>query len=236
MCVVNDGGAPIAEVMQSFAARHPHLEVVWRDLAHQGQVRARAAAIALARGDYLAFCDDDDRWLPGHVHALLAAVNSPGAAGLAFTDAELVFARVAGDRVDVVRRVPFAWCCPDRLLRFYNPVVPSSLLIARTLYERTGGLDPAVGHYWDWDLVLSAARHAPLRRVAACYTLYLVDIAGESASSVPERMRPDLMRLIAKHGLGNLPSSNFARMADDPVLAPHRAQTRLVWDGAPDIW
>jgi cellulose synthase/poly-beta-1,6-N-acetylglucosamine synthase-like glycosyltransferase len=44
--------------------------------ANQGAHAARNTGIELARGDYLAFFDSDDYWLPHHLHACVAALQA----------------------------------------------------------------------------------------------------------------------------------------------------------------
>ncbi|MCL6515677.1 glycosyltransferase family A protein [Alicyclobacillus sp.] len=86
--VVNDGGARVDEVCRAFADR---MEIRWINLDEPcGQVAARNRALSLATGDLAAFCDDDDRWLPEHVAALVDALDAHPEAVAAFTDAELV--------------------------------------------------------------------------------------------------------------------------------------------------
>ncbi|MCL6548227.1 MAG: glycosyltransferase [Alicyclobacillus sp.] len=265
LCVVNDGGSSIGLLMESFARRHPELSVRWSDQPRPlGQVGARNLALGLARGAYIALCDDDDRWLPGHLRALSSAL---GEASFAYTDAELVWlsqsaqARPRGAqagssgpqvrprgaqagspglpaaaRYTLLQRRVFAWRDGMALLRRYNPIVPSSVLYARALHDRIGPFDEQMAHYWDWDFWLRAARVTQLKRVPRCETLYGVYAGGHNLSADPDGMRAHLLRLVAKHGLGLLPSSNFPRMLDDERLRAHRACSVQVWDGDMSVW
>ncbi|MBX5435642.1 MAG: glycosyltransferase [Alicyclobacillaceae bacterium] len=252
VCVVNDGGTSIRHAVAAFARRHPGVDVRWQDNPDRvGQVEARNRALEMATGVYIALCDDDDRWLPGHLESLFAAAGKLWAGGaphplpepgedlwLAYTDTELVW--LDGDPAegprDVQRRRPFAWRDAADLLRRCNPIAPSSVLYPRVLHDRIGGFDARMSHYWDWDFWLRASAVASLRRAARCETLYGISAAGDNLSSDPDRMRPYLERLARKHDLGKLEPSNFARMTDDPALTPYQAATEVVWGGDPSIW
>lgn len=232
VCVVNDGGPSIASV----AADFPELSVSFRDEPmNQGQVSARRSALEMAEGEYVALCDDDDRWMPGHVWGVLELLRDSGAAW-GYSDAELVGVRRSVDRVIITDRAVFAWQDAAQMLPSYNPIVPSGVLYRRDIHRDIGDYDAQMGHYWDWDLWLRLLKVSMPARAAACQVLYGMDDGGDNQSSIPGRMKPYLQHLIEKHSLGELPSMNFRRMLEAPDLRARLAETRVVWDGLTDIW
>lgn len=79
-----------ASIVQAFARRAPfpvRLEVNERRL---GTAANFGRAIGLAGGEIIALCDHDDVWLPDKLRRLEAALAERPAAGMAFSDAELV--------------------------------------------------------------------------------------------------------------------------------------------------
>lgn len=228
--LVNDGGDALDDWLRQF----PSLNITYVAFpTHRGQLAARAAALASAQGTYVAWCDDDDRWLPEHVRRLVSLQTEGDV--LAYSDAEVVW--LNGEHPpQLQRRAPFAWRNVSGMLFDYNPIVPSSVLYPRVLHADLGPLDVACGHYWDWDFWLRAAAAVPIRRSPVCQVLYGVWGGGVNESAEPLRMRPDLLALCEKHGLGDLPSSNFGRMATDEGIASFRDGTLVVWDGDMAIW
>jgi glycosyltransferase involved in cell wall biosynthesis len=236
VCVVNDGGPSIAPVMEKIQDRYPRLSVWYQDLPeNRGHIFARNLALTAAKGEYIACCDDDDRWLPNHLSSLLAALSAAGAEW-AHADAELVRLARRQDDIRVEGRWPFAWRNSERLLDRYNPIVPSSVLYRRRVHQRIGRLDEQMGHYWDWDFWLRLRRLSAPVRVPVSSVLYAIDADGNNQSANPEKMRQRLRVFTAKHGLGELPAMNFFGMLERPDLAPYRAETRVLWDGNPSIW
>src|ERR1700752_4809634 len=70
--VVNDGSTDLTgEILYSYGKRIRLIEQ-----ANRGETAARNTAIAAARGDYLAFLDSDDYWLPNRLVLTVDALNA----------------------------------------------------------------------------------------------------------------------------------------------------------------
>ncbi len=224
--VVNDGGVPIEADIEGI--REQPVRVL-NQPARRGHVAARNRAVEIARGQYIALCDDDDLWLPEHLGAVVACADA--GADLAYTDCEIVvFEERARGRVPREREL-FAFDYALELLRHWNFIPPSTALYRGELHAALGEFDPAMDDYWDWDWWLRIAAGHRVRRVPVASVLIGVDAEGENASAIPERMAENLARLCAKHGLGELPTSNFRLMLREPSLQPWRRPSRIVWDG-----
>ena len=75
--VVNDGSPDSSEFRRALASYRDDIELV--DQPHEGQSAARNSAIAVARGDYLAFLDADDAWKAGFLDRQLGLIRASGA-------------------------------------------------------------------------------------------------------------------------------------------------------------
>ena len=75
--VVDDGSTDgTLALARAFAAAHPRITVLSRE--HRGLSATRNAGTALAQGEFLAFCDADDRVPPGAYDHLLGALEASG--------------------------------------------------------------------------------------------------------------------------------------------------------------
>jgi glycosyltransferase involved in cell wall biosynthesis len=206
----NDGAAPITEALSEL----PLLEVTVIDVAAGQAGEARNRAARGARGEILAFLDDDDRWRPGHLANLCGAFADPEV-GIAFTDCAVVREDVdaGGARLERARRV-IARDWEPALMARDDYVPPSAWGVRRALFERLGGFDPSFRYSEDWDFLLRAARLTTPRRVPGVTVEVRLRASGNaSADRSPERL-DCLARLALRHGLRPIEPRTFWEVAE----------------------
>ena len=175
--VVNDGSKDhTLEVLHGFGDR---IRVV--DQANAGPPAARNAGIAAARGEYLAFVDADDIWLPGKVSAQVRHLEAHPEVGTVFTewfvwevDADGRFStptRFEGYRVDdrVDERVS-GWIYHQLLLT--SELLTSTVMLRRSLAERVGSFDLTLWNGDDYDYWIRLSREAQITKLASVGVLY----------------------------------------------------------------
>ncbi|GGK32693.1 glycosyl transferase [Pilimelia terevasa] len=129
-----------------------------------GLAGARNTGILAATGDLVAFCDDDDVWLPGKLAAQTAALAADPGAELVCTGIRVRYADHTTDRTLADTRVPLAALLRDRLTTLH----PSTFLFRRdALVDGIGLVDETIpGSYAeDYELLLRAARRTPVRNL-----------------------------------------------------------------------
>ncbi len=119
-------------------------------IEHAGEAAAKNAAAAAATGEFLAFLDADDRFLPGRLAALGAlAVARPELDGIT-TDANLVYeGQVVGRCYGAGN--PFA-SDDQRSEILRRNFVLGLCAIRRSRFNEVGGFDTAIQYTTDWDL------------------------------------------------------------------------------------
>ena len=154
--VVDDGSTD--ETPQRLAAlSDPRVRTV-RDEPGSGVARARNAGVAVARGEWIAFLDDDDVWAPNKLRVQLAAA--------ARASADFVYS--AAVHLDREMRVLAAFAPPSpeglrATLVSGTPIAAgaSNVIARRRLVERVGGFDPLLPCLEDHECWVRMAAVAP---------------------------------------------------------------------------
>jgi glycosyltransferase involved in cell wall biosynthesis len=123
-----------------------------------GVSAARNRGIAVARGDYLAFLDSDDVWLPRKLELQMARLDADLSLGLVHTGVEVIDGE--GRRMAVMTRGREGFIAAD-LLRLDEDVISgpgSSLVVPRRVAEEIGGFDVRLAPSEDWDFCYRIAR------------------------------------------------------------------------------
>jgi glycosyltransferase involved in cell wall biosynthesis len=129
-----------------------------------GLAGARNSGIDAATGEFVAFCDDDDYWLPGRLSHQLAELEASPEAGLATCGILVEYDGETFARSLDSSTVPFEEMLRDR----HTELHPSTFLLRRSvLLDRIGLVDEDVpgGFGEDYDFLLRAARAHPILNV-----------------------------------------------------------------------
>ncbi len=188
--VVVDDGSTGAETHAALdAVAGPGVEVL--RLEHAGVCEARNAGLARVATPYALVLDADDRLAPGALAALRAPLDADPRLGFAYGHM-----RCFGAASHVLRMRPYD---PYRLL--YRHAIGLSALARRELFADTGGFDPSLEHYEDWELWLHALAHGWRGRLVDAEVLeYRRHPGGRSKLRADRRRyRQSFRRLRAKH-------------------------------------
>jgi glycosyltransferase involved in cell wall biosynthesis len=162
--VIDDGSTDgSSEAIQRFLSQRTNhndqaQQIHYFNQANQGPSAARNGGIERARGEYIAFLDSDDVWLPEKLEWQVRAIEQfKNECGACFTDAQLVedsgeeastfrswgrhYEQITGVEPEAVRLLARSFC------GFWV----STLLVRTELIERVGGFDPAVLYAEDRD-------------------------------------------------------------------------------------
>lgn len=126
-----------------------------------GLAGARNCGVLAATGDLVAYCDDDDEWLPDKIRRQVEAMAREPSAEVVVTGTAIVYGSRTIDRIPPDSHVTF-----DDLLRSrVQEVHPSSIVVKRgAMLDGIGLVDEEIpGSYGeDYDWLLRAARRAPI--------------------------------------------------------------------------
>jgi glycosyltransferase involved in cell wall biosynthesis len=150
--VVDDGSRPAFDPSDVPAS----VRVIRTD--HQGVGSARAAGVEAARGELIAFCDDDDEWRPGHLRALRSYLHEHPEVDLVYADSGWLDDGAQED-------VPYSIDFDAYELAGYNFIFPTDAMARAGAVRRAGNFDPTLRSHEDWDLWLRMSRDSIIRHL-----------------------------------------------------------------------
>jgi glycosyltransferase involved in cell wall biosynthesis len=137
------------DMLAALAAGDPRVKVIRRE-TNSGGVANCNAAMAAASGDLIAWCSDDDRFLPGHLEASAAFLEAHPEIGLVHSSFMDVVETAEQNLIEPrrLRAAAPLIAGPGNLFgyltRYYDwPFHPSTLVIRREVWQRVGPFDPA---------------------------------------------------------------------------------------------
>lgn len=151
--VVEDGSDTAADVVRGM---DPRVRYLWQ--SNSGVSVARNTGAAQAHADWLAFLDDDDSWVPQKLERQLELARRTEAFDVIHTDYTVLVNGTLrpGPRLSSRDRVPSGTVARDLFLD--NFVVTSSVMLKRTVFDRTGGFNPTYAIVQDYELWLRISR------------------------------------------------------------------------------
>jgi glycosyltransferase involved in cell wall biosynthesis len=152
--VVNDGSPDTPDLEK---ALEPYMNrIVYIQQANKRAAGARNTGIAHARGEFLAFLDSDDEWLPNHLESQMKQFNADPSLALAYANSVLVG--------DPKRQTEFMTRCPSEGPANFQTIVvercqiPVATVVARkAAILKAGGFDETLARCDDYDMWLRTA-------------------------------------------------------------------------------
>jgi glycosyltransferase involved in cell wall biosynthesis len=140
----------------------PRVKVLW--LAHTGKPSVVSnAALREARGEYVAFLDSDDLWLPGKLQAQLDSLRRHPERRWSYTKFALVDA--SGSPIVSARTrdwpTPAGWIL-EPLLNKVTVIAQPSVVVSRALLEALGAFDEELVMCYDDELWFRIAAHSEI--------------------------------------------------------------------------
>lgn len=157
--IVVDNGS--TDDTQAVAGTYPVRYV--RTQEGRGASLARNAGIHAARGDFLAFLDDDDLWLPDNIAPQLKLLAEHPEYGAVHAQAQLTDA----SRVPYGEPIPqgplhSGWVFED-ILRYWPQL--GTIVVRAAVAREVGDFDPTLFADQDWDWILRITRRFQFGRI-----------------------------------------------------------------------
>ncbi len=148
LIIADDGSGEETRAYLQTLVDLPRVRLIW--LPHSGKPAvARNAALRAAQGEYIAFVDSDDLWLPQKLEIQIASLRRRAACGWSQTAFVLIDA--CGSAIKEMPPLPDGWIL-EKLMKAETSIALPSVIATRALVERVGGFDEELTTCEDYDL------------------------------------------------------------------------------------
>lgn len=197
--VVNDGSPDTAELEAALAKYAERMTYIKQE--NKGAAAARNTAIRAARGQFLAFLDADDFWLPNYLQAQMNVLRQTGA-DVVYCDALLVGSPSLKGRTFIELAPTRCEVTPESLLTVDVGLLTSALIATKKAVWDAGLFDETIPRGHDFDLWLRIAqkrfKFACNREILAHYTITDSGLSGNTIKQIQRRL--ELLNTIQTRG------------------------------------
>ncbi len=155
--LINDGSPDTAELESETA---PFInDITYLKQSNKGAGAARNAGLRIARGEYVAFLDGDDLWLPEFLAEQLTLIHSNDGYDLVYADAVNLDGNVLSRATNMDFNQSDGPVTVRSLVTGTCSVITSSVVARRELVVAVGLFDESFPNSQDFDLWLRMAKH-----------------------------------------------------------------------------
>ena len=185
-------------VVSEFA--HPHVRYVKHD-GNRGVSAARNTGIGEAKGEYIAFLDDDDEWLPAKLKEQVRALDAaPSDVGMVYVWAEYVDGD--GEAVRWLRNTAEGDVFEEALALRLDFNMGSTAMFRAEAMDAVGGFDEAINQSEDLDYIVGFTmrwRVLPVPRTLTRFHIGHARLSSPSRATLIGR-RDHIARHLIKFG------------------------------------
>ena len=222
LLVINDGGVDIAPLLNKFndprIRYHPFPD-------NRGKAVCCNFALQEARGRYMAYLDDDDRWYPHHLETLAGVLDRrPEAAGV-YSDlycVNYVEDPISKRRIPVTKAVKASRDFNREAMWGVNLALHVSFMHRREAAFRAGGYNDGIKVFIDWNLTRKMAFLYDLIHVQRPTGEFFAPVFQEQSQRISDVGRRDSEKF--KHALrmikADLPPEPWPRVRKISILLP----------------
>jgi len=182
------------EVIKSFG---DHRIKYIRHEVNKGEAGSRNTGVTNSSGDYIAFLDDDDEWLPEKLERQMRLLeSSPSRVGAVYTGFL---------KVDPLTKKPIGRVTPTKRGNIFAEMAgqnwigtPSTVVVRKECFERTGLFDEAIVFGTDYDMWIRISKEFHVEYIQEALINYSVH--ENKMSGRPDLQIKGLEALLNKHG------------------------------------
>lgn len=180
--VVDDGSTDDTSAVLSRYRDDPRVKLIFQENA--GQTVAKNRGVQAARGEYIAFCDADNLWLPNKLSRQIELFNEHNDIAVVYGDISLIDAD--GQPLPTTQAKRYSGKITGRLL-IDNFVTFNTAVVSRKVMTAVGGFDESLRMGIDYDLWLRISVKHTFHYIAEPLVRYRI-WGGQMSNRQEERL------------------------------------------------
>ncbi len=171
LIVVDDGST---DNTKEVVASIEDSRIFYKYQENSGVAAARNTGITISKGEYIAFLDSDDVWLPHNLEIKVRSLDTHPAAGLVCSDAYISDYKTKSVLGHLWHGKPFnhqvdpavAEAQPlQEMLRRGCFIMPQAAVVRHNVFAKCGYFDESLRSGEDWDMFVRIVRHFPVATI-----------------------------------------------------------------------
>lgn len=194
--VVSDGSNDNTKnVVEKMSKKDERIKFVEYHPSKGGNV-ARNIGIELATGEFVAFLDDDDEWLSDKLECQLRVMNSSKSIGLVYTGVHIIY---VNEKIDYIFNAKEHGNLEEKILLDNCIGTTSTVMVRRSLFEKTGGFDTELEARQDYDLWIRLCNECEVGVVSEVKINYFNYTGGNQISADTQKYENAYKKLEEKY-------------------------------------
>lgn len=179
--IINDGACDLGPMIEAHS--DPRIRLL--SSGQRGKSEALNQGLRAARGEFIAYLDDDDYFYAWHLETMVAALLNRPAYLLAYADSIEGWCVIADGEHRVTSIRPIVWEYDRALILRGNHIPNLAVVHRRKLSDVTGPYDTSLPIYEDWDMLRRFSAHTDFLHVP------IVTSEWHRHTNLESRNRPD---------------------------------------------
>jgi glycosyltransferase involved in cell wall biosynthesis len=176
---------------------------------------ARNLAIQKANGEYVAFLDSDDVWLPEKLQKQIYGLTKQSNAGISYCGFETLLTSDTESAINQAKFYSKFSCKSHNSKSIYNKllkgnfIIFSTVVINRNIFDLTGGFSEHLEQNEDFEILLKASLHTNAICISNVFVKYRIHSSNNSYLNARKNFTE------SEYIFSNLPKSFLISMAKD---------------------
>lgn len=187
LIVINDGGVDVRKVVEGF---NDERIKYFNRKQNRGKAACLNFALKRAKGEYIAYIDDDDIWYPNHLEVLSEALDENPDIGAVYSDlyaVQFIKDETNGKRYPLHKLIQVARDYNRDFMFHFNHTLHVSLMHRKDKALMVGGYDENITVLIDWNITRKLTFYIDFKYIPVLTGEYYIPINKSDRISVLER-------------------------------------------------